>query len=489
MPANFYELSNFSQLNERFDAIAKNLSVTTTNTTFELRTASFSRGTKIRMTFDGVNSAEASKRYVEGIVEPTANRSFRLTNIVYSGTSSSAGLAVEGVMDGTEVIYTFTNFKGYDAAVDRNVKQWTLRNGSTIWQVNSEYEAANSTITTVESKSAVVYIVLDSSRSLSDSDVTAVRVAMKQFVRTLFERSQNQTAPVASPQVAQPTPPPQSTPAVQPTAPPQNTPTMPANFVRIAGGTFTMGSPASEASRGSNETQHSVTISKPFYISKYEVTQKEWVALMGSNPSYFKGDNLPVEQVSWYDVIEYCNKLSVKEGLTPAYTIDKTRSDGNNRNGNDNVKWVVTWNRNANGYRLPTEAEWELACRAGTTTPFYTGNNITTNHANYNGNNPYNGNAKGVYRVKTWAVGSGTPNPWGLYDMSGNVYEWCWDWYGEYSSGTQTDPLGVSSGSYRVSRGVSWGDDGQYLRSAYRNGYTPSARSNDLGFRLLRPSL
>ncbi|MDR1216476.1 MAG: formylglycine-generating enzyme family protein [Treponema sp.] len=260
---------------------------------------------------------------------------------------------------------------------------------------------------------------------------------------------------------------------------------MPANMVRIAGGTFTMGSPTSEVSRDGDETQHQVTISKPFYIGKYEVTQKEWVEVMGSNPSNWKGDNLPVERVSWYEVIEYCNKRSEKERLTPAYTIDKTRSDGNNSNGSDNVKWIVTWNRNANGYRLPTEAEWELACRAGTSTPFYTGNNITTNHANYNGDYPYNNNAKGEYRGKTWAVGSGTPNPWGLYDMSGNVWEWCWDWYGSYS-GTQTDPAGVAGGSRRVARGGSWNNYAQNVRSACRGDGTPSYRSDYVGFRLVR---
>jgi formylglycine-generating enzyme required for sulfatase activity len=261
----------------------------------------------------------------------------------------------------------------------------------------------------------------------------------------------------------------------------------PANMVRIAGRTFTMGSPSTEVDRDGDETQHQVTISKPFYIGKYEVTQKEWVEVMGSNPSYFKGDNLPVENVTWYDAIEYCNKRSEKERLTPAYTIDKTRSDGNNTNGYGDVKWVVTWDRNANGYRLPTEAEWEFACRAGTSTPFYTGSNITTNHANYNGNYPYNNNAKGVYQGKTWEVGSGTPNPWGLYDMSGNVYEWCWDWHGTYSSGTQTDPSGAAGGSYRVVRGGSWFNDAQVVRSAHRGIITPSGRDSFLGFRLVRP--
>jgi TolB-like protein len=206
---NFYELRNFSQLNSQFDAIAKNLTVTTTNTTFELRTPSFGIGTKIRMTFDGASVAASSSRYVEGTVAAGPNRTYALVNISYGGTSSANGTQVAGVMNGTEVIYTFSNFKGYDAAVDKQVKQWTQRSDSTIWQVNSEYEAANSTSTSTEYKSAVVYIALDGSRSLSDSDVMAVRTAMKQFVQTLYDRSQNKSAPVASPpvQVAQPPPP------------------------------------------------------------------------------------------------------------------------------------------------------------------------------------------------------------------------------------------------------------------------------------------
>jgi formylglycine-generating enzyme required for sulfatase activity len=283
-------------------------------------------------------------------------------------------------------------------------------------------------------------------------------------------------------------------PSAQPRPDPVVTPTpavttnIPANMVRVEGGTFTMGSPANEPERYSNETQRQVTVNS-FYMGKYEVTQKEYQELMRTNPSSFKGDNLPVENVSWYDAVEYCNARSRNEGLTPAYTIDKSRSDSNNTSESDTVRWVVTWNRNANGYRLPTEAEWEYACRAGTRTPFSTGNNITTSLANYDGNYPYNNNAKGTYRERTTTVGSFAPNLWGLYDMHGNVYEWCWDWYGSYPSGAQTDPAGASSGSGRVNRGGSWGNTAQDVRSANRDSLTPSGRVDNLGFRLLRPQV
>jgi formylglycine-generating enzyme required for sulfatase activity len=256
-----------------------------------------------------------------------------------------------------------------------------------------------------------------------------------------------------------------------------------ANMIRIQGGTFTMGSPANEPERRDDETQHQVTVNG-FYMGKYQVTQREYQEVRGTNPSFFKGDNLPVEHVSWYDAVEYCNKLSQIEGLTPAYTIDKSRSDINNINGNDDVRWLVTWNRNADGYRLPTEAEWEYACRAGTKTPFYTGNNITTDNANYDGNYPYNNNSNGIYRRETTKAGSFKANPWGLYDMHGNVWDWCWDWYGDYSNEKQKDPTGAASGIYRVFRGGSWNSSA--VRSASRYMITPSFRGDYIGFRLAR---
>jgi formylglycine-generating enzyme required for sulfatase activity len=261
---------------------------------------------------------------------------------------------------------------------------------------------------------------------------------------------------------------------------------VPDNMVRINGGTFTMGSPANEPERSADEVQHQVTVSS-FYMGKYEVTQREYQEVMGTNPSYFKGDNLPVENVSWYDAVEYCNKRSQREGLTAVYTINKNQRDPNNYSDYDDEKWTVTWNRNANGYRLPTEAEWEYACRAGTTTPFSTGNNITTNQANY-------GNGGLPLMEKTMAVGSFLLNAWGLYDMHGNVWEWCWDWFGEYSSRSQTDPVGVVSGDVRVLRGGNWANNTMFLRSANRGGEIPSYGYSTLigspifghGFRLVR---
>jgi formylglycine-generating enzyme required for sulfatase activity len=263
------------------------------------------------------------------------------------------------------------------------------------------------------------------------------------------------------------------------------TTTIPPNFVRIQGGTFLMGSPPNEPERENDEgPQHQVTVSS-FYMSRHEVTQGEWYELMRTTvlqqrdmnarswPLPGEGDNYPMYYVSWYEAVEYCNRRSEREGLTPAYTIDKGRSDPNSISENDTIRWLITWNRNANGYRLPTEAEWEYACRAGTVTPFNTGNNITIRLAN-------------CYGERTTTIGSFAPNPWGLYDMHGNVWEWCWDWKGNYSGGAQSDPMGVVSGSYRVIRGGSWENGGQFLRSARRGGSTPWGGFISVGFRLVR---
>ena len=245
-------------------------------------------------------------------------------------------------------------------------------------------------------------------------------------------------------------------------------------FVLIQGGTFEMGSPNTENRREKDEVRHRVTVSS-FYMGTREVTQKAYRAYMNDNPSQFKGDDLPVENVSWHDAVAYCNARSIAENLTPAYEI---RGSGNEK--------TVTWRREANGYRLPTEAEWEYACRAGTTTPFSTGENVTVEQANYYGTYPYDGYPSGHYRNRTVPAGSFAPNPWGLYDMHGNVWEWCWDWYGAYDDNIAENPSGAALGTYRVNRGGGWNDFGRHLRSAYRAAYPPDNKTFNLGFRLVR---
>lgn len=261
----------------------------------------------------------------------------------------------------------------------------------------------------------------------------------------------------------------------------EQTASVPEGFVLVEGGTFEMGSPEEEAWRSEDEALHSVTVSD-FYMSMYELTQIEYETVTGNNPSNFTGEQLPVENVSWLEAIAYCNARSAMEGLTEAYTID-----GQN----------VSWNRSANRYRLPTEAEWEYACRGGTTTPFYMEKSPSAEEANYYGHYPYQiennyfsqDNLEvqpGEYRQTTVDVGSFAPNPYGLYDMHGNVGEWTWDYYGAYPTEAQTDPAGPSSGTLRVYRGGGWNDFAKNMRSAYRATLEQNKSSFNIGIRLVR---
>lgn len=253
------------------------------------------------------------------------------------------------------------------------------------------------------------------------------------------------------------------------------------SLILVRGGTFTMGSPASERQRGEDEAAHEVTASD-FYADPYEVTQADYERIMGVNPSHFTGADLPVDSVTWYDAIEYCNRLSESRGLTPVYTI----------NGKN-----VSWNRAANGYRLLTEAEWEYAARAGTTTIFNAGDQITSENANFYGSYPYLIEENYVsrcdpsvvtsrYRGETIAVDSLEPNQLGLYNMYGNVSEWCFDYYGPYDTTQAADPTGAVSGSLRVNRGGAYNDFAKHLRSAYRSVSNPMAVDQNLGFRIAR---
>ena len=252
-------------------------------------------------------------------------------------------------------------------------------------------------------------------------------------------------------------------------------------MAEIPAGTFKMGSPTTEPNRYSDENYRTaisgnVTLSG-FNMAKCAVTQGLWKAVMsGANPSYFSGNNLPVERVSWYDAVEFCNALSIKQGLTAYYNIENT---------------TVTTIETANGYRLPTEAQWEYACRAGKDTAFNWGTNtITSAQANYDASyvDLCNTDA-GEFRNTTTPVNTFPANAWGLHDMHGNVWEWCWDWYTEsYSdAGGSDNPRGAVSGEGRALRGGSWINDGQFLRSAFRGSCYPSDVDYNLGFRLTRP--
>ncbi len=246
------------------------------------------------------------------------------------------------------------------------------------------------------------------------------------------------------------------------------------DFVLINGGTFQMGSPTNEPEREADEVQHNVTVDS-FYISKTELSQKQYQSVMGNNPSENKGENLPVENITWYDAVQYCNELSKKEGLTPCYTIS----------GN-----IVTWNKSANGYRLPTEAEWEYAARANTTTPFSFGSNVKDENANcynaYGYNNDASGSWVNGYLEHTVDVNSYAANAYGLYNMHGNVAEWVWDWYSDYNTSISSNPTGAASGNDKIARGGGWNDFPKHIRSAYRSAFPANVPLYSIGVRLVR---
>jgi formylglycine-generating enzyme required for sulfatase activity len=236
-------------------------------------------------------------------------------------------------------------------------------------------------------------------------------------------------------------------------------------FVCVPRGTFLMGSSPEERDRYDDEDpHHAVTLTRPFYLGVYQVTQRQYEQVMGRNPSRFAhgrggGPFHPVEQISWNDAVEFCHRLAE----------------------------LPSESKRGYRYRLPTEAEWEHACRAGTETPFAFGRTITAHQANFDGNFPYNGGPAGPYRNATAPVGSYRPNAFGLFDMHGNIWEWCQDWFQDdaYGAGDWIDPQGPQYGHDRVLRGGGWYNNAGSCRSAYRYWDQPEDSDDDMGFRVV----
>jgi formylglycine-generating enzyme required for sulfatase activity len=248
---------------------------------------------------------------------------------------------------------------------------------------------------------------------------------------------------------------------------------VPANMAWVEAGTFLMGSPTNEPGRNTNEFQHSVTLTNGFFVGKYLVTQGAYLSLMNTNPSYYSTNkgfaqnlNRPVETVSWNDASNYCEALTQQQQAS----------------GQIFTNWL---------YRLPTESEWEYACRAGTSTPFYCGSNLDSTLANFDGEYPYvagigtSNNPNGIYLDQTTNVGSYPPNASGLYDMAGNVWEWCQDWYSVYPTNSVTNYAGPAAGTNRIFRGGALDSIGAECRSAERDSYLPTGRFDTVGFRVV----
>ena len=448
--ANAIEVSDISEVNAKFNEIANDVYNESSSSTVGLTIPGQSDGTRIRFTFDDVSSATSSSMYIEGVFR-LSDRT--LTDVKYVGLSSESGSKIVGVQSGIYVTFTFEGLKSMTSySINASyIDQWSYITSSSKWQINSEFTPDNNTTVTVSRKTALIMLVLDCSSSLG-SQFSTVKTQATNFISKLagYGNDSKFTAIDID-----------------------NVDIFDSlsydEMVKVEGGTFTMGATAEQGSDYYSDElpTHQVTLSD-YYIGKYEVTQQLWEYVMsysgtcadgssmsayasdvwlGSDPSssYGVGDYYPAYYVSYYDIVDiFLPRLNKITGRT---------------------------------YRLPTEAEWEFAARGGKQSKGY----------KYSGSDNigvvawYTGNSGG----KTHQVGTKEPNELGIYDMSGNVLEWCGDWYGSYSSSAQTNPTGPSSGSYRVLRGGGWNYGARGCRVSYRFGNYPSARLSRCGFRVV----
>ncbi len=423
-----FEVSSMSAVRSKLQEISDQIISISNKQTISMRIPGQSNGTLIRFTFDG-NSAANSSLYIEGTFN-LADRSLR--DVSYHGIKAESGSVIQGKQDGIFVTYTFTGLQRMDGnglIPTSNIKQYYKSATATSWQVNSEFSPENNTQTTISHAGTVIMLVLDCSSSLG-SQFSDMQSYAKDFIDRVAENAATHVErPFGNRAVGK-----GETYVVN---------GVEFRMVAVEGGTFQMGATSEQQSPDGNEKPvYQVTLSS-FSIGETEVTQELWEAVMGSNPSYFKGSQLPVECVSWNDCQTFITKLNQLTGQT---------------------------------FRLPTEAEWEYAARGGNQSKGYqySGSNNIGEVAWYYDNSS----------SKTHDVALKAPNELGLYDMSGNVWEWCQDWYGSYSSSSQTNPQGPSSGSYRVVRGSNWSDDAGDCRVSYRLRGTPSSTNGYLGFRL-----
>ncbi len=429
------EVSNMSDVNQRFQDIANQLIKVTQTQTLSIKLPKLDDGQVYRFTFDNVSNAANSKVYIEGTLNARNNT---LNNIKYVGLTCNSGASLQGQADGViKVVFEFENIKAADGellSLDY-INEYYYTGG--YWQVNSEFDKGEDLQVNVKRSSAAIMLVLDCSSSLqSNGDkFTEMKKHVKSFIETLAQAlSENEEGGGSAPGAGDST---------------SESKVYTVNgvsfkMISVEGGTFTMGATAEQGSDADDNEKptHQVTLSS-YAIGETEVTQELWEAVMGSNPSNFSGNQLPVDCVSWNDCQTFITKLNQLTGAN---------------------------------FRLPTEAEWEFAARGGNKRSGYkyAGSNTIGNVAWYSGNSS----------SKTHAVAQKLPNELGLYDMSGNVYEWCQDWYGSYSSAAQTNPTGPASGSDRVARSGCWYRSARDCRVSVRTGGAPTNSYDLVGLRL-----